>query len=409
MIWWPNFLTSGISFCVPRNRIVNVNYRIQYGICLIFTFLIFLSGSVFAQNENKWLFKKKRKKVEVSNIEIRLRLTDYGGGYTEYIERAADKIYFQAEEHEMKKAAVMWKIYGISAMNKAINMPDPIASFYNAWPLAKQTVIFFDTGPGAETFGEYAGLALEVSQQLERNLDSIIIDIAGRESFVEAEPVIDEWAREHPIEDFYFSRESTLKFFAKWLGDTNFGIGRSVSTLTEQVLELSNRINLYTDLLPRQARWQADLALIDYLEDTAFILGRLDQLILSLERVSKTVELAPELIEYNRDIVLEDIDGQRRESLDLLVKERKAVIEQLIEERIAVVNVIAKERLNVLEQLKSEREIVMEELAVISTNTVLKSGEEIERIVDKVFWRTIILLAVIGIFIIIAIIVYKRV
>jgi len=386
-----------------------MNYRSLSGITLIFTFLIFLSGTVLAQNDTKRLFKKKRKKVDVSNLELRLLLTDYFVRYTEYIEHTADKIYYQTQEKDIKKAAIMWKIYGISAMNKAINLPDPIASFYNAWPLAKQTVIFFETGYGRESFGEYAGLALKASRELESNLDSILIDLAGMEDFIRTEPEVDEWAVQHPIEDFYFSRESTLKLFAKWLGETNFGIGGSVSTLTEQVIELSSRINLYTDLLPRQARWQADLALMDYLEDTAFILGRLDQLIVSLERVSKTVELAPELIEVNRDIVLKDIDRQRRESLELLVSERKAVIEQLIKERMEIVNVIANERLRVLEQLKSEREIVMEELGAISTNTVLQSGAEIERIVDKVFWRTVILLALIGIFIIIAIIVYKKV
>lgn len=386
-----------------------MKYPSRFGISLIFILSVFLSIQVFAQKDEKTFFKKKRKKVSISNLELRLRLTDYFIRYTEYIEHTADKVYLQSDDPEIKKATLMWKIYGISAMNKAINMPDPIASFYNAWPLAKQTVIFFDTGYGKETFGEYSGLALEASRQMESNLDSIIIDIAGREKYLSTEPGVDEWAREHPIEDFYFSRESTLKFFAKWLGETNFGIGGSVSTLTEQMIELSNRINIYTDLLPRQARWQADLAMMDYMEDTAFILGRLDQLILSMERVSKTIEISPELIEYNRDIVLNEIDEQRKESLDILVQERKAVIDQLIRERMEVVNVIANERLTVLEQMKSERAIIMEELGGITTNAVAQSGQEIERIVDKVFWRTVILLAAIGAFIIVSIIIYKKI
>lgn len=378
-------------------------------ISIIFLLSTLFSSATLAQKENRNLFQKKRKKVNISNLELRLRLTDYFIRYTEYIEHTADKIYLQSDDKEIQKATLMWKIYGISAMNKAINMPDPIASFYNAWPLAKQTVIFFDTGYGKETFGEHAGLALEASRQMESDLDSIIIDIAGKEKYLSTEPGVDEWAREHPIEDFYFSRESTLKFFAKWLGKTNFGIGGSVSTLTEQMIDLSNRINLYTDLLPRQARWQADLAMRHYLEDTAFILSRLDQLILSMERVSKTIEMSPELIENNRDIVLNDIDRQRKESLDLLVRERKAVINQLIEERKEMVKVIVQERLSVLDELKSEREIVMEELGAITTNAVSQSGQEMERIVDKVFWRTVILLVVIGAFIIVSIIIYKKI
>ena len=377
-------------------------------IMILIILALSVSGNLLAQNDKNPFFKRKRNKVDISNLELRLRLTDFFILYTEHLEETADKIYNETTDPEVRKAALMWKIYGISAMNKAINMPDPIASFYNAWPLTKQSVVFFESGYGKEAFGEYYNLALQICKDMETKLDSIIIDIGGMQSFLDSEPEIDIWVGEHPIKDFYFTRESTLEYFAEWLGEERFGLGSSVSTLTEQVLELSNRINLYADILPRQARWQADFALMNYLEDTAFILGRIDQLILSLERVAQTVDSSPDIIDYNRDLVLKDIERQRKETLDLLIKERKAVINQLIKERTEVVKVIANERLIVLDQLENEREIVLEEIRKLSGDLVQQSGQEIERIVDKIFWRTVILIAVIGAIIFISVLIYKK-
>jgi dsDNA-binding SOS-regulon protein len=374
----------------------------------IFIIFIFSSNVLLAQDSKKSIFKKKRDKVEISDMELRLRLSDFYVRYTEYVEETADKIYYQTSDPVVKRAALMWKIYGISAMNKAINMPDPVASFYNAWPFAKQSVIFFENGVGKEKLGDYHNLALDLSVKMEAKLDSIIIDIGGIDSYLETEPEIDDWSKNHPIEDFYFSRESTVEYFAKWIGEARLRLGSSVSTITEQMIELSNRINLYADILPRQARWQADFALMNYLEDTAFLLGRIDQLILSLERITKMIEMSPELVEYNRNAAFNEVDRQRRESLELLVKERKAVVNQLIEERKEIVSVIVKERLTVLEELKSERDIVLNEIKEISSEIVVQSGQEIERVIDKIFWRAVILIVVLGLFSISFILIYRR-
>jgi hypothetical protein len=378
-------------------------------VCIILILVLSFPQFLSAQKSSNSVFKRKRNKVDISDLELRLRLSDHFVRYTEFVEEAADRIYYSASDPEVRRAALMWKIYGISAMNKAINMPDPIASFYNAWPLAKQTVIFFESGPGREKLGDYHKVALDLSLRLESKLDSIIIDIGGMDTFLEAEPEVDIWVQNHPIEDFYFTRESTMEFFAKWLGEERFGIGSSVSTLTEQMIELSNRINLYADMIPRQARWQADFALMNYLEDTAFILGRIDSLIYALERVTRIIEMSPELVESNRDIILQDIDRQRRESLHLLVEERKAVVDELTSERIEVISAITQERLAVLEEIKGERALVLEEIRNISSDIVSQSGQEAERIVDIIFWRLVVLIGIIGVIAFIAIYLFKKV
>jgi hypothetical protein len=353
--------------------------------------------------------KEKNENVPISQLELRLRLTDYYIRFTGEIEASADQIIHEAADPEIKRAALMWKIYGISAMNKAINMPDPVASFYNAWPLSKQMIDFFDSGLGKEKLGEYHKIALENCLKLEGLLDSIVLEVGGIENYQRAEPKVDKWVKDHPIKDLYFTRETTLKYFAEELGQQNFGLGKSVSTITELLIELSNKVNLYADILPRQARWQADLALMYYLGDSGMVLSRIDRLINSFESITAIVEMTPELLDHNRDAALSNIDLQRQKSLELLISERKAVISQLVLEREELVKIIMNERQTVIEEMKGERAVVMDEMRSISADVIQLSGQEMERIVDYIFWKVVVTLAVIAALIVIAIFLYKKI
>ena len=366
-----------------------------------------MTSNAFSQKKEKSQSKTKQSKVKVSDMELRLRLTDYFIRFSEDLEKAADIIYYESNNREVRKAALMWKIYGISAMSKAINMPDPVASFYNAWPLAKQMIYFFEEGEGKKVFNDEADLALQFSMEYETKLDQIIIDLTNTTHHKEAEAKVEEWVKNHLIQDFYFTRESTMAIFAKLIGAENMGLGKSVTTITEQVIELTNRLNLYVDMVPRQARWQIDYMMLNYMEDS-LLTGGLTTLINSLDRISHIVEMTPEIIEYNREASFREIDEQREKSLMLLINERKAVIEEIRKERIELVAKIIEERMTVLEELKTERAIVLEEIKALSEETVLQSGKEIERIVDKVFFRVTILTLILGAVMILCVLLYKK-
>lgn len=366
-----------------------------------------MSFSSQGQKNDQSLFRKKRKNVGISNFEFRLRLTDFYIQFAEELEEKADKIYFSSSDPEIKRAALMWKIYGISAMNKAINMPDAIASFYNAWPLTKQMVYFFKDGKGKEVLGTDAQVAEDLSRKYESKLDSIIIKMSNSESHAEQENGVNDWAIAHPIEDFYFARESTMSIFAEWLGEEQLGLGRNVATITEEVVELSNRLNLYVDLAPRQARWQVDYAIMNYLQDSTFEYS-LSTMLSSMERITSVVEMTPEIIEFNREATMRDIDNQREKSLRLLIDERKAVIEEIRKERVEIVSVIMEERRTVLEELKNERAIVLEEVRDLYSDVVLQSTSEVERIVDKIFWRLTLISIIIAVTILLAVMLYKK-
>jgi hypothetical protein len=72
------------------------------------------------------------------------------------------------------------------------------------------------------------------------------------------------------------------------------------------------------------------------------------------------------------------------------------------------VNILMQERLIVLNQLAEEREIALEEIRNLTSDVVVQSGIEAERIVDKIFWRTLIFLFILGAMGLIGVLMYKK-
>ena len=74
------------------------------------------------------------------------------------------------------------------------------------------------------------------------------------------------------------------------MGGEQFGLSISVATITEEVIELSNILNLYLDMLPRQARWQVEYAVTNYFQDSTFLYS-LFTILPSIERITTVAEV----------------------------------------------------------------------------------------------------------------------
>jgi hypothetical protein len=190
---------------------------------------------------------------------------------------------------------------------------------------------------------------------MENELDTIFIDLADSERFNQYEPLVDQWVTENPIDEFYFNRKSMIKIFSSWLADERKGLGKSVIDITEEVSNLSTKLNVYADLIPKQAKWQVDYALLTYLTDTSLSINP-DKLLMQLDRITRTVELTPKIV----DSSLNEINIQRLETLEYFTKEREVVF------------------------------------------------GEISKLIDNVFWRLTVISMILGLSMVVSIVLYKK-
>lgn len=359
------------------------------------------------EKKSKPLFKKKRGRTKVSNYELRLRLTDFSYHFTALVEATADSISRITNDPEIKEATLLWKVYGISGMNKALYKNDPIASFFDVWPYTKQMVGYFESGPGSITFKDYAPIAHRVSLELESELDSVLIDISVQSNHQEHEQAVDEWVKANPFVDSYFTRKSTLPIFAKWLGEEKLGIGSSVVTITEQVGEFTNRVNMYSDLIPKQIKWQIELSALELTrniqQDSA--LNLLSENISSLRHLIDTI---PQMTDENRKAAFSELDRQRILSLDKLVEERIAIIDAIVMERLAILDAIKNERIEFVRELNDQTNLIIEHIDSLTYDLVDKTFTKSDDIINKIFWKALILAAISFVGFVIIAIVHKK-
>jgi hypothetical protein len=331
--------------------------------------------------------------VAVTANQLRLRMRALAGPMTGQIEQAADQIIAGTTDDAVKRAALQWKIEGVPAMRKALFEPDPFSAVMDTWVLANQMADYFERGPGKDALGESAGIAVATCRRIEQDFNRAVgtMTISGDVSKVRA--FAKQWAAEHPIRYAIAGRETALGRVLERDAAAFHSTGAVVAELTTAVDDLGRRLELYSDQLFRQARWEAESFKLEFVSelklDRVFPLAEravgsaeraaasADRLTPLVERALGLVEGAPKLLLGERDAVVKSLQDELTRTTAFVDKERVAALEYLTNERIAALN-------EMRETLAGERKAVTQDIEHISL-----------KVVDHAFWRAAQLLALI--------------
>ena len=324
--------------------------------------------------------------IEVSTIEYKMRLREFGYRFAGIVELSADEIISSTSTNEIKKQALLWKIYAIPAMIRSLSIDDPLAAGIDAWILSVQMLQYFENGYGKDHFGEYQDIAITASKLIISDIENLAREIKGTDDISKGQKITEDWADENPIENNKFMRVSAMDKVAHIIGAGDYSLGATVESIAISVDELKNQVTLYTDYLPKQIKWHAQYELYNFLGDSLVdkSLNNIDRVVLSTERVSKMIEESPELIREIHQITLLEIDKQRLETLEMISKERVAVLDAVTMERIAILETIHNERTESLDRIEE-----------IASKTINQSSLFATDLIDKIFWRVLIILAVV--------------
>ena len=155
--------------------------------------------------------------------------------------------------------------------------------------------------------------------------------------------------------------------------------------IAEGVQDIRQQITFYTNFLPKHAKWQMELELYNLLSDTTVekTINNFDKIANSTERISRVIEESPELIKELQQSSLIELNHQLMIAFSNMAEERKIVLNEIAEERIAVLKNIYQQRIETLERIDS-----------LASRTVTQSSLIANDIVDKIFWRLIIISAI---------------
>jgi hypothetical protein len=331
---------------------------------------------------------------------LRIELYGYVDRFAGIVEFHADQIIVSSDDPEVRRNARLWKMNAIPAAQKAAFRFDPLAGYIDVWVLCKQMLQFFEEGGhGDDLFGEWQYIAIDAALMSIKDIEASFRLAAQLDDDVaspDTQRSVDEFVARHPLDNLLFVRTSTAGLLARLTKDSNRGTIAAVGRLEQSLGDLSDRMNIYATHLPDQARWQAELAIEDFLSGRELqgAFEKLDVMQVSLDRTADNVAG-----------VSETIDGQVAGALEIVPREREAILEavehlrvdtlaDIRAERELVLAALRAERIAVMEDVHRERVATMTDMEEVLLRVIDESKDRAEEIIDGVLWRLTILGAI---------------
>jgi hypothetical protein len=368
-------------------------------------------GCRFAQRERKGESAlHDRADVNVNQDQARLRMRSLVDPMCGKLEEAADRIIAGTTDRAVKRAALLWKIEGVPALREAVFQPDPSMALMDTWVLCNQMADYFETGPGKAALGDSSGEAVKSCRNMEEEITRVAASATISGDVSRSRAFAAKWAADHPIRHSIDDRESALSRVLEREVADSFSTGEAVAEVITTLDDLNRRIEVYSDQLFRQARWEAQLFKADLmaelpLEQVMPLAERavksaesaartLERLAPAIERAVGVAETAPRLIADEREAAVKAVHGELLKTIEFAQQERVAAFEELSRQRIAALKELH-------ESITTERMALTPEIAKISLE-----------IVDHAFWRAAqlssALLAVVAIGLAVVLVFLKR-
>jgi hypothetical protein len=324
----------------------------------------------------------------MSREELRARNYDFVVRVAGYVETVAWEITQSSADVEVGRDALYWAASLVPAVQSAVFRSDPAAGLIDAWALCVQQRDYFEDGLGKDLFGEWHYMAVDASIKMLEAVEQIARGIGGPDDFARMKDNVETWAADNPIETVLLTRESTAPLTAAALGPAGGGTFAAVGNMADEVRDLSTRISVYSELLPKQARWQAALLLTAESNGVGILqtLRDMQGLTRDLKGVTALLDSVPQMISAERAAVMSDVTA-----------ERIAVMRELANMLEATLVAVERERMTVMADISQERIAALQELDAIAVRlaalTLEQAEVRIEDAIDHFYWRAVQLLA----------------
>lgn len=366
------------------------------------TALVTVTGCSTSGPQQTQLMKKTD--LTVSSAQLQVQVRSLAGRFSGLMEETGTEVLEQTDDPAMRRRALLWLTNGIPAMQHALFRPDPLAALLDGWFLVAQMHFYFEEHAPDDLPRPFAEIAIRMLDTMESDIKGIVIRAGSENSYETGRQLVYDAARNYAIDSSFVSRQGSSIVLSEFTARAASGALRSIGSLTETMDDLIARFDLHAEYLPKQARWQAQLMMIDEGFDTVGPslehLAYLDVVAGQIDRLTPLVEAFPDLVAEERVAVLEAFDAELTRILNFIDQQRIALMHEDIRgEREAVLDAIREERIAVLEAIADERRIVLDALREERVATFSDLDELMDqaftREINKLFIRSLILIAIV--------------
>ena len=311
-----------------------------------------------------------KQSLAVNHEQMRLRMRGLVEPMCGQLEQSADAIVAGTTQHDVKMAALTWKMEAVPALREALFQPNAFAAALDTMVLCDQMADYFEAGPGKKTLGLASQQAVNTCRNMEEEFNRVLESATVTGNLPKVRDYAKKWAKDHPIVGSISSRQSVLaRTFDKDI-DTELSAINSVAEMSTTMDDLNRKLGVLSNQLFLQARWEAErfkLQLVSELHpeqavplaEQALKLGagasaNADHMAATMDRLTPPIERSLEIVK----------DVPR-----LVASERENVIKAARDERIAAIEDLRKERATAIS--------AMSEIAVRERQQALSGAEQI--------------------------------
>jgi hypothetical protein len=325
--------------------------------------------------------------MAVNLNQVRLKMRSLVGPMSGEIEHAADQIAAGTADPDVRRAAIRWKIDAVPTLTAALFQPEPFTALLDTWVFFNQMADFFETGSGSRQLGDSAAVAVATCRRLEQQIADVAAAMTASGEMSQVRALTKKWAADHPIRYAIPDRETALGRALERDVPGSWSTGEAVAEFTTSVDEINRKIDVYSDHLFRQVRWEGELLGSDLglarlpplaeraVQSAERATATLDSLAPAFERAVAVAEGTPALVASERKAALDAFGANLTRTIAFLQQERIAALQQVTAERVAAIHGIS-------QSMDEERRALDQDMNRIALETV-----------DHAIWRVAQLVA----------------
>lgn len=333
----------------------------------------------------------------LSAAELRLRLYELPPRLGGMVEIAADRIRMQSADPAVRQQALLWKTDAIPTIYSATLRPDPLAGALDLWVLLYQAQDHFQQGAGKESFGPQQPIAVDAARGMVALFEATAQSLSkDPEHYSRISAQMQEFARSHPIDGTFSARETFLPEVAHLAESGDSGLIAGVGEATETLTDISLRLNAYVTLLPKVARWQAELGAQEAVgrEDLHGTVDDIHSIGDMARSAGPLLADIPGAVRQASAPLGELADRQRGELLAAIDRERDRLAGFVTAEREAALAAVGVQRQAAMDGISQERAAVLSGVDAMTKRYFEDATVRARGIVDYVFVRALILVFV---------------
>ena len=326
--------------------------------------------------------------LAVSANQIRLRMRSLVEPFAGEIEQAADTIAAGTSDRSVKRAAIQWKIEGVPAIRGTLFQPDPFIAVFDTWVLTNQMTDYFESGPGRAALGAAAPLAVDASRKMEAELTEVATSFTKSRDVSKVRATAKQWATDHPVRYAIRDRETALSRVTERDAGVEWSAGEVVAEMAATADDLHREIQIYSNHLFRQARWEAELLKLDLPTDEVMPLAERavkssERAVVSIDALRPSIATAANAAAKAADAASDASSKLPADVPTLVASERKAAVDAINQSLKLTLTFLQGERIAALkqinEEISQERTTVMKEVREIAANERLALSRSIQQ------------------------------